>query len=112
MLGLLRTSNISPLAPHYQCSRLSLLIISYFLASSESLVNYMKEQNLSLKQLTALQKYIRGTFGFKSVEPYAHKKVAQTTHQVDEFFVATDLEFIEKDKKEIKNITRYSVAWL
>ena len=77
-------------------------------ASSSSLTNFMKEQNLSLRQIQAFEKFVRGTFGRKSVEAGAHQKIVEATHQLDEFFEAEEQEFVEKDGQNTRNITRYA----
>ena len=70
----------------------------------------MKEQGYSLNQMEAFQKYIRGTFGRKSVEPYAQKKLVKMTHHMDEHFEATDEEFVDIENKQPKTIKRTLVV--
>ena len=52
------------------------------------------------------QKYMRGTFGRKSVEPYAQKKLVKLTHEMDDFYEATDQEFVDIENKVPKTINR------
>ena len=75
-------------------------------ASSASLSKFMKEENLSLRQMQAFEKYLRGTLGRKTVEPNAHQKIVESTHQLDEFFEADDQDFVEKDANTTHKITR------
>ena len=75
-------------------------------ATSDSLASFMKKEGFSLAQMKRLQSYNRKTYGKKSVEPHAHKTLVQTTHQFDDFLEATDEQFVEKDNKVLKTVTR------
>ena len=75
-------------------------------ATSDSLACFMKEQGYSLRQMQTLQKYLRGTYGKKSVEPKSHDKLVKTTHCMDDFLEAYDQEFVEKENKVLKPVKR------
>ena len=68
-------------------------------ATSESLIKYMHEQNFSLNQIKKEEKFLRETFGRKSVEAHSHLKVLEATHHTDEFFEVRKMEFDEKVSK-------------
>ena len=75
-------------------------------ATSDSLACFMNKHGYSFRQMMALQTFIRGTFGKKSVESHAQKKLVKTTHGLDDFYEATDQEFVEKVNKVSKTVTR------
>ena len=70
----------------------------------------MKESGCSLNQMETFQKFIRGQFGPKSIEPNAQKKIAKMTHEMDDFFEAEDHEFVEIENKVPKTIKRTLVV--
>ena len=87
-----------------------MFVIILILATSQSLAHFMKEHGYSLKQMKTFQRYIRGTFGPKSVETYAQEKLVKVTHEMDDFFEAKDHEFVEIDNKVQKTVTRTLVV--
>ena len=70
----------------------------------------MKDNGYSINQMITFQHYIRGQFGIDSVEPYINEKLAKFTHEMDDFYEATDQEFEEKDNNITKTITRTLVV--
>lgn len=68
----------------------------------------MRDTGHSLTQMETFQTFLRWTYGRDAVESYAQKKLVKMTHEMDDFFEATDQEFEEKEKddKVSKTVTR------
>ena len=69
--------------------------------TASSLLDWMRNKSLCLRQMRHLIEFIKLKFGRCSVEKYAKAKIVEYSHQLDKYFDLVQLQFLDKDGETV-----------